>query len=266
MQIDQLSRPQDESLDNEDFLAIRDGVMVLLDGAGLPKEWGSGCVHSVHWYVQQLGPALLEAALAPGTSLKAALAAAITTTAARHADTCDLGHQNSPSATVIVVRIGEREVEALVLADSTLLVAAPDGDDEDDPALVRAFTDPTLDDLASRLRAAGRSGELPGLRNVPGGFWCAQDDPAEAEHALTWSWPRREVGMVAALSDGAARVVDLFGDLTWLQVADLLRSGDADRVLDRVRELEDADPDRSRWARNKHHDDATIGVIRGITS
>lgn len=265
LQIHSGTRPHDPGLDNEDFVAIRDGVIVLLDGAGIPKQWPTGCIHSVHWFVQQLGPALLDAALVPGTSLKAALAEAIAATAALHADTCDLTHQNSPSATVVVARVGRSEVEGLVLCDSTLLVAAPRSSTEDDPDLVRAYTDPTLDELHARLRAQGKGAEISAMRNVEGGFWCAQDDPDEAEHALTFAWPRSEIGLVAALSDGATRIVDLFGDQGWMSVADQLQAGRLDDVLDRVRALEEADPDGAGWPRNKRHDDATIGVITGVS-
>lgn len=255
--------PHDPALPNEDFVAARDGVLVLLDGAGIPKHWPTGCVHGVHWFVQQLGPALLEQASDPTSSLTAALASAIAQTAARHPE-CELTHQNSPSATVVIARVGECEVQGLVLADSTLLVAATSRPGEDDPGLVRAYTDTALDELRDRLAASGRSAELPAMRNVPGGFWCAQDDPAEAEHALTFSWPRDEVGMVAALSDGATRIVDQFGQLRWVDVADLLGRGDLDELLARTRSLEDSDPDASRWPRNKIHDDATVGVLRDL--
>ncbi len=83
---------------NEDYAAAQGNVVVLLDGAGIPKELPTGCQHSVQWYVQRLGPALLDQASKP-IALDQALRQAINDLRAVHSDTCDLDHPYTPAAT-----------------------------------------------------------------------------------------------------------------------------------------------------------------------
>ncbi len=256
----QATLSHDPDQPNEDYLGQADGVLVLLDGAGIPKDWPTGCEHSVAWYVRRLGPALLAAAMDHEQTLTQALSQAIAQTADVHRDSCNLGHQNSPSATVAVVRVDQDVVQALVLADSTVLVIAP-GAQGQGLGEVTALTDPALEQVRLRLAQQGRSADLPALRNATNGFWVAQDDPAEADHALTFSWPRDQVSVIAVLSDGAARGVEEFGDRSWEELAIQLAHGDLDEVLARVRALELSDPEGLRWPRAKCHDDATIGVL-----
>lgn len=240
---------------NEDLAITRDGVVVLLDGAGIPKHLSTGCRHGVPWYVSRLGPALLDRATEPGTPLAEALRLAIMDVRPLHEGLCDLDHPNSPSATVIVTRLTDR-LEALVLADSTLIVDAADG--------LTAFTDDRLDRLVTRLRAEGHvpaPGWMTPYRNRPGGFWVAGADPAAAAEALVRTWPREQVSAFALLSDGAARGVDLFHDQEWPAVLATLAGDGPEAVLNQVRDLEAADADRTRRPRSKINDDATIAYV-----
>lgn len=241
---------------NEDLVIARDGVVVLLDGAGNLKRLSSGCSHGVHWYVSRLGPALLDRATDPDTPLAEALRLAILDVRPLHGGVCDLDHPNSPSATVIITRLTDR-LEALVLADSTLIVTGPDGD-------ATVVTDDRLDRLVTRLRGEGHvpvPGWMTPYRNKPGGFWVAGADPAAAAQALVRSWPREEVRTFALLSDGAARGVDLFQDQDWPEVLATLAQEGPMAVLEQVRELEAADADRARKPRAKVNDDATIAYV-----
>ena len=105
--------------DNEDFAAASANVAVLLDGAGTPGGAESGCVHGVAWFTRQLGAQLLaEASEDDERPLPECLRNAICHTRNLHAETCDLDHPGTPSATVIVVRLGPDNLEYLVLADS----------------------------------------------------------------------------------------------------------------------------------------------------
>ncbi|GAB3763342.1 protein phosphatase 2C domain-containing protein [Microlunatus parietis] len=241
---------------NEDLVLARDGVIVLLDGAGNLKHLASGCSHGVHWYVNRLGPALLGHATDPATPLPEALRLAIMDVRPQHGGACDLDHPNSPSATVIVTRLTDR-LESLVLADSTLIVTGPD----EGPTVV---TDDRLDRLVTRLRSEGHPtapGWMTPYRNRPGGFWVAGTDPAAADQAMIRSWPREEVDVFALLSDGAARGVDLFHDQDWPTVFATLAADGPMAVLEQVRQLEAADADRAGWPRAKVNDDATIAYV-----
>jgi hypothetical protein len=63
---------------------------------------------------------------------------------------------------------------------------------------------------------------------------------------------------VALLSDGATRITDLYGVLTWSTVIDVIRDHGPAALISQVRAVEDADPDGQRWPRDKPRDDATV--------
>jgi hypothetical protein len=147
---------------------------------------------------------------------------------------------------VVVVRWDEAHVEHLVLSDSVLLLEAPDGG-------VTAVLDDRLDRLPREALRSRASADA--LRNAEGGFFTAAADPAVASRAVTGRSPRGEVRAVAALTDGASRWTDTFGEGDWAQCLAVLRKEGAQGLIGRVRALE-ADPARPH-ARGKRHDDAS---------
>lgn len=239
---------------NEDFVSVAlpasglGGAVVLLDGV-TPPPGNGGCVHSVPWFTARLGGALLELSVSrPELPLTGCLSAAVERTAAAHRDTCDLSHPLTPQATVIMVRWDEQTADHLVLSDSALLLESPDG-------TVTAV----LDDRIDRLRAAGR--RVAPLRNVEGGFFVAAADPAVAARAVTGSSPRSAVRALAALTDGAARSVEVFRRDDWAGVFTALRKAGPEALIARVRALEDADPAGTAVPRGKPYDDATAVFV-----
>jgi hypothetical protein len=251
---------------NEDFAAAWPAGAVLLDGAGLSGTT-SKCTHGVAWYARHLGGNLLAGLPSVDASLRDILAQGIRETASLHSDVCDLDDPGTPSSTVVMVRLASRHVEYLVLADSVLVVSTVDGE----PVVVtdgradevgRAFRqamDATENDTPEHDEALRRYVQTSWeYRNRPGGFWVAAADPSVAAEALTGEVPLREAGSVALLSDGASRLVDLFGLADWREVLALLDSDGPEEVIRRVREAEDADPRGARWPRAKAHDDTTI--------
>lgn len=250
MRIETATAPGVPGAPNEDYVAValpaggHGGALVLLDGVTPPPGNGD-CVHSVPWFTARLGGALLELSVSRlDLPLTDCLSDAIARTAEAHRDTCDLSHPLTPQATVVVVRWGADEVEHLVLSDSVLLVEGRDGS-------VTAV----LDDRIDRLRAAGR--RVGPLRNLPGGFFTAAADPAVARLAVTGSAPAAAVRAVAALTDGAARGVEVFRTDDWASTFTLLRKAGPEALLTRVREQELADPSGSAVPRGKPTDDAT---------
>lgn len=265
---------------NEDFAATAfpaagsGGALVVLDGV-TPHPQGTGCGHGVPWYTARLGGALLElSALRPDLTLGQGLAGAIERTARSHAATCDLYHAHTPQATVVAVRWNADEIEYLVLSDSTLLIEEVSGE-------VRAVVDDRLARLPEpvpALRAAlralppgapERAGVLAryvraveSLRNAEGGFFTAAADPSVARRAVTGRLPRSRIRSVAALTDGAARLVDVFGTHDWPSALALLHTAGPQALIDRVRAAEAADPDGTRFPRGKRHDDATAVLAR----
>ncbi|MCF3965235.1 hypothetical protein [Streptomyces fuscigenes] len=227
------------------------GALVLLDGV-TPPEGDDGCVHGVPWFTARLGGALAElCGSRRDLTLAEILASAIATTAAGHRDTCDLSHVRTPQATVVLARwstVPGGAVEHLVLSDSTLLLERQDGE-------VVALVDDRLDHIPAAVKRSVASTDA--LRNAENGFFTAAADPSAAARAVTGSTPAAEVRSLLALTDGAARWVEIFGEGDWAQCLALVRKGGAQELIDRVRTLEtDAE-----HVRGKRHDDATATFV-----
>ncbi|HET9647824.1 MAG TPA: protein phosphatase 2C domain-containing protein [Microlunatus sp.] len=251
------SEPGNPARANEDYFTERNGVAVLLDGAGSLVDLDSGCIHGVQWFVQTLADDLVDVAGDRGRALTDALGEAIERTAAAHRVTCDLSNPNSPTSTVVVVRLAGSAVEYLVLADSTLIYGKPQ------PWTVVTDT---------RIELVGHAGisiqaraqhmeRLAHVRNHTGGFWVAGPQPEAAAHSYTGAVPVDQVHQIALLSDGAARLVDKFQLADWETVMRRLSAGGPGWLLSQIRNAEDADPYAIRWPRSKLHDDATVAII-----
>ncbi|MBL1095757.1 protein phosphatase 2C domain-containing protein [Streptomyces coffeae] len=251
MRIELATAPGDQRRPNEDWASVAlpasglGGSLVVLDGV-TPPEGDDGCVHGVPWFTARLGGALLELSGSQrDIPLTACLSEAIRRTAEAHRSTCDLNHPLTPQATVVAARWDDARVEHLVLSDSALLIERTDGE-----------VTPVLDDRIDRLRAAGH--RLAGLRNAEGGFFTAAADPAVSAKAVTGDLPRTGVRALAALTDGASRWVEVFGEGDWTACFALLRKEGPQALIDRVRAAEYADPDRTAFRRGKAHDDAAV--------
>ncbi|MFC4908039.1 integrase [Actinomadura gamaensis] len=232
---------------NEDFVAAAPGAVVVLDGCGLPLGADLGCVHGTAWYARSLGTRLLARMLdglggAPQAGppvgppegvhrrgnrpLVARLAGAISDVAASHRATCDLGHPNTPAATVLAVRVRGDLLDYLVLADSTLLLDGPRG-----------------------------------VREITGGVAYAAADPSVAEYAITGTVPLADLRGVLLLTDGATRLADLFRETDWAGLVRLVRQDGPEALIARTRAVERTDPHAVRWPRSKPSDDATVAFV-----
>lgn len=251
----------------EDRVVTLPTAVLLLDGAttlrpGIPDGG---------WYAEQLAGALARelTSAAPDVGLRAVLAAGIGAVAAEHG----LRPGQAPSSTVAMLRWTENTIDALVLADSPVVVFTPDGPE--------VLADNRLAELVvrpggyrDRLRAGGGYGaEHLGavraasvttgrLRNVDGGFWVAEADPAAAERARVGRWPRGRVRAVMLASDGVSCGVDDYRLFDWAEVLAVAERCGPAEVLARVRAAERADPDGTRWPRPKRHDDQALVLVR----
>ena len=256
MRSDLLSVPGTPDRANEDFVALSAlKAAVVLDGVTPPPDGKTGCIHTVSWYVQQLGPALLDRAVTRrDQALEDCLAEAIAQTAAKHEATCDLSNRRTPQSTVVALRWDGGELEYLVLSDSVLLV--------DVDGAIEPILDTRLDELLTRpdLReirytpAYFRAVEA--FRNGDGGFYTAAADPEVAKRAVTGRL--HNVRAAAAMSDGASRWTEVFGFGDWTELFAQIRDAGAHAVVDEVRRAEAADPDRRAFPRGKAYDDASV--------
>ena len=252
MQVSLASRRSPDAANNEDFIAATAGVVVVVDGASVPSGLATGCVHGTAWFARHLGIQLLcllttQAEHSPRDSL----AQAISEVAALHADTCDLSHPGSPSATVAILREQPDTVDYLVLGDTTVLLEEPVG--------IRVVTDDRLENVAAVQHGAMHqlATEQRRHRNHPDGFWVDSTDPGAAQHALVDTVARDGLRRAAVLSDGATRLVDRFSLLDWPSFLDVLAEQGPDAIIAQVRAAEHSDPDGQRWPRGKRHDDAS---------
>jgi hypothetical protein len=212
---------------NEDFAAIAPGAAVLLDGATtFPRDADTGCVHGVAWYARVLGTTLLAAIAAePRIPLARALSDAIGDVRGRHEATCDLASPATPAATVTAIRSTPDSIDYLALSDSSIA------------------TDP--------------GNALPPVI-ITDSHPAASAIPAAADKARTGTLPRAGLRGIALLSDGATRITDRYGLLSWPAALGVIREHGPDELIRQVRAAEDSDPDRIRWPRQKTSDDATI--------
>lgn len=254
--IDGASRP------SEDRILVLDNAVILLDGATALDERE----RSASWYVDHLGAELATRLRAdPEADLRDTLADAIAALA--------IAPGESPSSTVAIVRWSAEDIDALVLADSSIVAFTRTGPDvlfDDRIAALSTRPGGYRARLAggagfdqghvAALRAAGaRTGRL---RNVPGGFWVAEADPAAAYQARTRQWPRAHVHTVLMATDGVSCAVDDYRILTWQQTLELALTHGPHAVLDQVSEAENDDPAGRRWPRAKKHDDKALALIR----
>jgi hypothetical protein len=218
--------------------------------------------------VRNLGTLLLRLLTTEfGQTIADALSNAIIEVANLHADTCDLTHVGTPSATVAILRTDLTRVQYLVLSDALVVL--------DTDAGVNVITDPRVNDTAvderdavlhERIGTAGhtqRKTEMVAAqrqrRNVPGGYWTAAANPDAAHHAIVGDVACDSIRRAALLSDGAASLVE-YGLATWPEVLDVLEHHGPVELIRRIRAAEASDPYGERWPRYKTGDDATAAV------
>ena len=239
---------------------------VVVDGVTSPAGMETGCEHGTPWYANQLASQLVATSSDGRQSLRSALSLAITNVANLHRKSCDLHADGTPSATVAVVRQRAQLAEYLVLSDATIVLEAH--------GAAQVVTDDRLAALLAEPRHAvqgapadseireQRLRELVSaqrkLRNAPGGYWLAGTVPEAAEHAVTGYVPVSQGLCVAVMTDGAARLVDMFGACSWPDALETLRITGPEAWIQRVRELEATDRGMIRWPRYKVSDDAAL--------
>ncbi len=260
---------------NEDAYAVLPDLVVVADGATSPAELGDGCIHGPAWYAHRLVAHIVGAHVEePSAQPAYVLSEAITRTTAAHADTCDVNHPGTPSATVAMITVDARDrVHWLVLGDTTLVLDAGDS--------LHVVCDDRLSNTSKQERASvlGRGGlsadqhrhRIAALvhaqrahKNRPGGFWVAASDPQAAHQALTGERPcagPASLRRVALLTDGATRAVDTYQLMTWTGALDLLTVQGPMGLLDAVRSAEALDSAGVEFPRMKASDDATAAMV-----
>ncbi|MEI5595902.1 hypothetical protein [Streptomyces brasiliscabiei] len=258
---------------SEDRIFQTPGAVVVLDGVSTVSddEPRGG------WYAETLGGHLI-AGLAddPGADLRYVLERAISAVVSGHG----LIPGFSPAATVAMVRQRGEQVDALVLADSPVIVFTVHNgiDAVRDNRLAKLVAGrPECEEYKSRLRA-GRGFTAPEHRallqklrdhqlrhlNVPGGYWVAEADPEAAHQALVCSWPTADVAEILVMTDGVSAAVEDYGLYpTWDHLARASRTDGPDKAVRAIHALETReDPAGRRFPRYKVADDKALAHLR----
>lgn len=255
---------------NEDIVLATPRLVVVADGATAPAGLDTGCVHGTVWYVNQLAAQIAACdASAPGSSLKAVLAEALASVARSHADTCNLDADGTPSASVGVLRATAETLDYLVLSDVTVVLGLASRTEVIcDSRIAELFDDLRQAVWSAPAGSAERDARLRELvstqrklRNVDGGYWLAGATPLAAQYALTGSVPINDLRSAAAMTDGAARLVDVFAALEWADALAELRTIGLSEWIYRTRTMEDSDEALTKWPRYKKSDDAAIAFV-----
>lgn len=255
---------------NEDTVHVSPTGVVVMDGLSAPKNLPMGCIHGTPWFVRQLGTQLINLIGDNATALREALRIAIGAVNDLHRDTCALDQEAVPASTVVMIRERDGVLDYLVLSDNVLVL---DLEGEG----VRTIVDKRVEEVAADEMRAALQGPVDApehadrvsalvavqrrLRNRHGGYWVASTDPTAADEAIAGSIDLAQVRQAALLTDGASRLVDTFGALTWEQLLDLLRTEGPSALIARTREAELSDPTGERWPRFKRSDDATAAYV-----
>lgn len=250
---------------NEDAVFSRDGIAVVVDGAGLPKSMRAGCRHTVDWYANQLAATFGTALLDREVTMPQALSRAILEVSHRH-DGCALD-EGSPSATVAAWRLHPPVVEYLVLCDASAVFLTVDDAVEITDERLSLLTAQQVDQVsaaadggpltASAILEARRAA-IEANRNVEGGFWCCQTDPAAADQALNGSFPLSKLVGIAIATDGATRGYQSLGAHTVLQFTNQAVLGEGAALLADIRAAERQQRQPLLETAVKVHDDATL--------
>jgi hypothetical protein len=95
------------------------------------------------------------------------------------------------------------------------------------------------------------------MRNQPGGYWVAKDDPAAAGQAITGTAPVAALAGAALLSNGVSRLVNPYAVASWSDLLTTMRTSGPAEVTDLLRNLE-SERSQSAGQRRPPPDDATI--------
>ncbi len=192
------------------------------------------------------------------------------------ADRFELRPGRSPSSTVTILRTRRQHADLFVLGDSPLYY----GTGHQATVLV----DNRLADLdlpesrryRDRLRdGSGYDDEHRALlrrlqqqqrlsRNIDGGYWIAEADPAAAHHALTATLSAHELSWAVLATDGIANPLKHLGRADWATLAT-----QSDRQLAGLLTIahqweRDDDPTGRHFPRAKCHDDKTIAAVPSV--
>lgn len=260
MHVSLAQHPEPPSGDDRAF--VTSNAVIVLDGA---SAYAARDVPA-STYAEHLGSTLARLVDGNDGPLTALLADAIETTAAA-LDLTPGGR--APSSTVAVVRWREdASIDVLVLGDSQVVIPGeivrddrlgPLANAERMAYRSRLKSGHGYDEGHRRILAALQAEQLR-YRNVPGGYWIAEAEPAAAEQALVRHLSPDEAPWCVLATDGAYKPMEHLGLDDWRAVA-AGDSADLTALLRRCQDWESTDERGQQLPRAKRHDDKTVVVV-----
>ncbi len=265
---------------NEDFVACGDEFGVLLDGAsGLAQEqlFAGEAPSDAYWLSHVAGT---EAArlLQSGASCLEAAHGAYELVARRYTKRIATAHIApdpllAPSATIALARVTAHTVELLWMGDSPLVVVLRDGMD--------VLFDPQIRALDAKALARAKTlRQLPGnegkparelvrdmlahhrtLRNQPDGYRIFDPVDGDPARAGMRTYDRADVVAVLGMSDGMMAAFETYHLADVEAFCRNATRGQAQELIQRMRELERADCALTTYPRFKVSDDASLFCV-----
>ena len=234
---------------SDDYVMVGLDWAVVFDGATALKPAENGCIHNVPWVVHHMAGHLAQTLTAvPQVELSEALANAIEYTCSAHRDTFDLSNPDSPSSTVTILRQRGDELNYLVLGDSPLLLRRG------------GRVDAILDERMANLTDYSYDAVIA-VQNTPQGYYVASTMPEAAYKSVVGTVSVGDIDSAALLTDGASRLVDAFGLLTWDQLFSLMIEEGPTALIARTRRVEREGAKAGDGRTRKDHDDATAVLL-----
>jgi hypothetical protein len=258
MQVQVSERPGGRGIDNADRVVVAPFGVVVLDGASAfePVDVEPGT------YADTLSKSI--AALLyrdPAMTIADAVAESI--------------ERTTEKLSIAVLRARADAVDLYVLGDSPIHYGVDHRTHQLVDDRLSTIAEPQREHYLAQLRAGhgyndAHKAALAELqraqrraRNVEGGYWIAETDPAAAHHGLTVTVDRSAIEWAVLATDGAADFIEHAGP-AWHDIAtfDTLQLS---ALMDRIHEWEDkVDPDGRRLPRAKRHDDKSIAAIASV--
>jgi hypothetical protein len=254
-------RPGNPTKPSEDRIFTTDNAVILLDGATQYEQR----TYDGGWIAENAGKRIQAGLIDdPGVNLVDLVEQVIVDLVGDYG----LVPGDAPSTTLALLRLGEGVVDALVIADSPVLIKRNDGEliEVRDSRLDRIVAqNPRPPGLADRSDPdwERRYRAIESQRNQPGGFWTIAASPQAAREAVTYSMGLGEFEAALLMSDGVSILHDVYEPGGWASGFDRFVD-DPSAAIEQTVALEAADPHATRWPRSKQHDDKAIASV-GVT-
>jgi serine/threonine protein phosphatase PrpC len=264
---------------NEDIYGATEHSFWILDGA-LPLSHAnytdetSDVVWMVKWWNHYLSQNIEQLDKSIITILEEGISQ-LNIAFARYADISQLSKLDRASATIAIVRMSGEVLETYVLGDSEIVIQTNDGH-------TQTIIDETIEELdlqvinmifnnQERLKAITFSGytdeELKVLRdnrmkmNSKGGYYILEHDIEAINNGIYKEYALSSILDILLMSDGYSAIYNKYRQLTIKQLMDTCKNEGLEKVLGRIRKLEDDDVDFTKHKRLRIHDDATAILI-----